>query len=379
MLRPVGEPLGPIHEDIHPEDVLPAGFRAVFVQSGTAALALALLTLKGQADASRRRVVLPAYGCPDLVAATLYAGLEPYLVDTAADSPFYDQEALAHELDEQVLAVVCVHFLGFREQVAEVAAIAGAAGVMVIEDSAQAIPALDGDGLADLVTMSFGRGKPAGALGGGCLLVRGSWPGRLDGGHIGTADRLRVPLSLRRIAFNFALSPPVYGPLSRSGAFGIGETRYRPLASIRWLDRGRTQAALNQVQHARSFGSSNAVRVKTFLRAVSKASGIVPAAWIEKDIGSGMSTRLPLVAPSNRLRDHIQARLQRLGLGSSVMYGRWLPEVAEVPDLSRPATKKAKRFAERLLTLPVHSGVHQQHFDRIISTVTSILTNTEHR
>ena len=376
-LRPVGEPLGPIRTDLRPEDVLPAGFRAVFVQSGTAALALALLTVKNQAPSSRSRVILPAYGCPDLVAATLYAGLEPYLVDTAPDSPFYDQEALAQELDERVLAVVCVHFLGFREQVAEVAAIAGPEGVTVIEDSAQAIPPRDAAGLADLVTMSFGRGKPAGALGGGCLLVRGGWATHVDLSHIGPASRLRIPAPLKRILFNLAINPPVYGPLSRSGAFGIGETRYRPLEDICAAEQIDVQAALSQIQLARSYAPRNLGRVEWFLRAIADVSGIAPPTWIDKDLGRGMITRLPLIAPSLYLRDLLHGRLHALGLGASVMYGRWLPEVAGVPTLPPPATGRAKNLAERLLTLPVHSAVSQNHFDWIIRTVTRGLTQTE--
>lgn len=378
-LRPVGEQLGPIRADIRPDGVLPAGFQAFFVQSGTAALALALLTTKAHALPSRTRVILPAYGCPDLVAATVYAGLEPHLVDTAQDSPFYDHEELARELDDRVLAVVCAHFLGFREQVAEVAAIANSAGITVIEDSAQAIPPLDGSGLADLVTMSFGRGKPAGALGGGCLLARGVWADRVHHRHIGTAEKSRMPLHLKRILFNLAISPPVYGPLARSGAFGIGETRYRPLPAINALNHYSTQAALNQVQLARSFGTPNTARIESFLRAISQASNMAPAPWIEKGIGCGLITRLPLVAPTKRLRDHLHERLQALGLGSSVMYGQWLPEVAGVPTLAMPATDRAKSLAERLLTLPVHSGVGQHHFDRIISTVTPMSTGTEIR
>lgn len=377
-LRPVGEPLGPIRADIRPEDLLPSGFQAVFVQSGTAALALALLTVKSQAPASRSRVILPAYGCPDLVAATLYAGLEPYLVDTAPDSPFYDQAALERELDERVLAVVCAHFLGFREQIADVAAIASSAGASVIEDSAQALPPQDGSGLADLVVMSFGRGKPAGALGGGCLMMRGQWAERLDRRHIGTAAKPGIPPNLKRLIFNLAITPSVYGPLTRTGMFGIGETRYRALAAIRALDPERTRIGLNQFQSALSIGPSNSARAESLVRSISTATGIMPAQWIEEGIGCGAVTRLPVIAPTPRSRDRIHEQLLALGLGSSIMYGRRLPEVEGVPALLPPKTQEAKRLAEHLLTLPVHYGVNQQQIDRIISTVTSILTDTSH-
>ena len=370
MLRPVGEPLAPIREDIHPEDVLPAGFRADFVQSGTAALALALLTVKGQADASRRRVVLPAYGCPDLVAATLYAGLEPYLVDTAADSPFYDQEALSHELDDRVLAVVCVHFLGFREQVAEVTSLASRAGAVVIEDSAQALPPLDGAGLADLVVMSFGRGKPAGALGGGCLLLRGARADALPVRHIGThCTKRRLPLRLRRLGYNFAITPELYGPLSRLAFLGIGETKYRPLDAIQPLNASDTPAALSQIHRVISEAIRTETRAKSLLRALPHDARLAPAPWVHTGIGSGIITRLPLIAPTHSLRDRLHERLLGSGLGSSVMYGRWLPEITGIPPLRLPSSAKAKDFAKRILTLPVHSGLLQPDVARVVKTV----------
>ena len=376
-LRPVGEPLGPIRADIRPEDLLPSGFQAVFVQSGTAALALALLTVKSQAPASRSRVILPAYGCPDLVAATLYAGLEPYLVDTAPDSPFYDQAALARELDERVLAVVCAHFLGFREQIADVAAIASRAGAVVVEDSAQALPPLDGDGLADLVVMSFGRGKPAGALGGGTLLLRGAWIDALVIEHIGAPNAGPVlPLPFRRLVYNLVITPHVYGPLSRIEALGIGETRYTPLATIRALDEDSIKSALSQMHCAVSGAMHNATRAKSLLRALAESAHIVPVPWIERGIGSGLITRLPLLAPTKSLRNQLHDRLRDSGLGSSAMYGRWLPEISQIPPLSLPWSNTAKDFAERLLTLPVHSGLLQTDMAKVIRTVRLCLADT---
>ena len=114
-------------------------------------------------------MVLPAYGCPDLVAATLQAGGVPLLVDTLVGSPFIDPARLA-QVDAPVAAVVGVHFLGMAQDLAALGVAAENLGAVLIEDSAQSLPAVrDSLPAAELAIYSFGRGKPAGALGGGAL------------------------------------------------------------------------------------------------------------------------------------------------------------------------------------------------------------------
>ena len=364
-LRPVGEPLAPIRRDIRPADLLPAGFQGVFVQSGTAALALALLTIKAGAPASRRRVVLPAYGCPDLVAATVYAGLEPYLVDTAPDSPFYDQEALAREIDDQVLAVVCVHFLGLREQTAEVAAIASEVGAAIIEDSAQAIPPCHGAGLADLVVVSFGRGKPLGALGGGLLLVREGSRFTIDSALVDVQGGEPLSIGLRRAAYNLAIRPAPYRLLAGLRFLKIGLTEYQALSGIELLSQARTCAALSQWA------------VASQLANVWQTNAQAIAAEIYRDLAAGgwrfvqpatvdfpAVVRLPILAPDRPARDKAHRAFQSAGHGSSMMYGRALPELGCPEGLKFASIPNALRFADLVLTLPVHSGVQRERLAR---------------
>lgn len=73
MLRPVGEPV-PLRllEDPEPLPV-PRGFVPLFLGSGTAALALGLKAAASGHTRGRPAVVLPGYGCPDLVSAAVHS------------------------------------------------------------------------------------------------------------------------------------------------------------------------------------------------------------------------------------------------------------------------------------------------------------------
>lgn len=361
VLRPVGEPLCQVAQ---PADPWPAGFRAHFVQSGTAALALSLLLLRGRA-AERRRVLLPAYGCPDLVAAVVYAGLEAELIDLLPGEPFMSPEHLARRLDGTVLAVLGVHFLGLPERIATLHELAQRQAAVVIEDSAQRIlPAEDPTSPADLVVVSFGRGKPAGALGGGALLVRESAydPAEIEV-LIGPPRVPAMPPALQRAAYNFLIRPAAYGVVARIPGLGLGETRYRPLTAIRALDPARQAFAASQLVEQRTRGHSPVQGAMAEMLA--RFSGITVLPGCSSPVPVPRLLRYPLLCTSKALRDDLHRALTTAGLGSSVMYGQTLADLPGVPPCRQSELHHARDFADRLLTLPVHSGVRPQDLSRI--------------
>lgn len=356
LLRPVGEPLCRVAEQAVP---WPAGYHAFFVQSGTAALALSLLLLRGRA-AERRRVLLPAYGCPDLVAAVVYAGLEPELIDLLPGEPFMSVDHLARRLDETVLAILGVHFLGLPERIAALRELAGRQGAVVIEDSAQRIPpAEDPASMADLVVVSFGRGKPAGALGGGALLVRES---AYDAAEIevliGPPLAPAMPPALQRAAYNFLIRPRLYGVVARIPGLGLGETHYRPLTAIRTLDPARRAFASSQLADQAARGPSPLQGAMAEMLA--RCSGITLLPCCSSSGPVPRLLRYPLLCASKALRDDLHRALTAAGLGSSVMYGQTLADLPGMPPCRSSELHQARGFADRLLTLPVHSGVRPQ-------------------
>ena len=55
--------------------------RATFYHSGTAALAAAIIAAKTARAIHDAEVILPAYACPDLLSAAIFARVRPVLVD----------------------------------------------------------------------------------------------------------------------------------------------------------------------------------------------------------------------------------------------------------------------------------------------------------
>ena len=85
--------------------------------SGTAALATAIRDALLRHGSASPEVIFPAYGCPQLVSACLYAGARPRFVDTAAGQWGYDLQALRGALTPDTVAVIAADLLGDRKSV----------------------------------------------------------------------------------------------------------------------------------------------------------------------------------------------------------------------------------------------------------------------
>jgi dTDP-4-amino-4,6-dideoxygalactose transaminase len=361
VLPPVGEPilLGP--EEDPPEF---PGFHPVWTQSGTAALALAVqLAAERRPDITAPEVLIPGYGCPDLVAAVHYAGARPVLVDIGVDDPAFDPEALEHAWTSSTVAVVAVNFLGIRERVDGLARVAASRDAWLIEDSAQWYPELPpGDSgplsPADAMVLSFGRGKPVSLLGGGCLLLRKrhsrpQYP-------LGSApSSTAAQLALRLTAYNWLLRPASYGWIARLPGLGIGETRYQPLADIGGMDEVRLGLLGANVRAHLGRDRWREEAISTLLAASADQIVDLPQRMTGR---VGRLLRYPLLCRQPELRSVLLQRLTHLGLGATAMYGEALANVPGVADVlrGRLSLPGAEAFASRLLTLPVHSRVGER-------------------
>lgn len=89
----------------------------------------------------RSVVLLPSFICANVYASVLAVGLDVrfYAVDASCG---VDANALAMMLDESVLAVLWVHFFGFRKSPEPIQNHAEARGVAIIEDFAHMVPTL---------------------------------------------------------------------------------------------------------------------------------------------------------------------------------------------------------------------------------------------
>ena len=314
--------------------------------SGTSALILAMRLTAGVGGT----VALPAYGCIDLTAAAVFAGVRVrlYDIDPATLSP--DLESVARTLSRGVDGIVVVHFYGYPADVPGVARLAAEAGVSVIEDAAQgAGGTLDHKrlgGLAALSILSFGRGKGVtGGRGGALILRETALAQRAAALRLGSPSR-----GLRDAAVAGAQwllgRPSLYALPASLPMLRLGEMVYRPAHEPAAL----SNAAAALVRDALAYDDAEA-RIRrrnadTMMAGV-KETGIEPV----RVIAGGQSGFLR--AAVRNFRDcAIEPRL-----GMAPGYPQTLMEQAElrpqlcVDEREHPGARELRRT---LVTLPTH-------------------------
>lgn len=351
------------------------GWAVDYYASGTAALAAALLAArryKASVPARKAEVILPAYACPDLLAAAHYAGLQPVLVDLAPERPWMDLERLAAAIGHHTVAVIAVDLFGVKERLAAIRALTEAADIVLVEDSAQAFPGRQAaeEGRywqGDLVVLSFGRGKPVSLLGGGAVLSRvdGLAPEPILGGEAAGVNR---PASLADIlkarVYNRLVSPRLYWLPDSLPFLHLGETRYHALRGIEAMDAWRRGLLEANIEAYFALDTHAARLVQRLRSLLAETPGVIDLPAV---CGLPLSHRLlryPLLAPETR-RDVWYGRLQRAGLGASTLYPASLPHIPGVPPLPQGHYPQADAFARRILTLPLHAGVRLENIARM--------------
>ena len=334
--------------------------------SGTQALAMALLDAKTRASVAMPEVILPAYGCPDLVAAGVYAGVRPRLVDTAPGQWGYDLGALPAALSASTVAIVAVNLLGTGDQAPELCKIAATHGVALIQDSAQHLPQdFAAPWLGEYVVLSFGRGKPLNLLRGGALLHAPARTAAFASVKVRSMTGLKQSPAVRRLeslAFNIATDARVYGWSRKLMGGSVGRTQYKLLEALEEGSphfRAYVESALAGYRHDAGYDAG-------IWSAACKGwaeDGIEPLVCASSHATAGMlKLRLAMLARDRRTRDQIVAALDSRGLGATGMYGESMEKLAGVPVevASQGPFPNADDLAGRLFTLPTHSGVTGQ-------------------
>lgn len=344
--------------------LFPGGNVAVF-GSGTQSLSVALSSAVARRAPNEREVIIPAYGCPDLVSACVQAGVEPRLVDIAATGWGYDLDALQRAAATKVAAVVAVNLLGVGDDRVALHSVLRDRDIRIVHDSAQSLPHQSETWCGDII-LSFGRGKPLNLLYGGALISFS----RHESPTATGISRGLLDSRASALAFNILTHPRVYNWASRAPMFRVGETRYKTPAGIEVLSEtflARLGAALRE--HA----ANNAPN--PWLEVVNEwaTAGVVALSDCAALAGRRL-LRMPLLARDREHRDRLVARLNVHGLGASPMYGVSLPCVDGLP---RSAAEQgpfpnAERLAARFFTLPTHADVSVKHVAAADSCVRSL-------
>ena len=335
--------------------------RITLYTSGTAALSQAIHRCAAQRPVRNPEVIIPAYGCPDLVAACVHACVYPRLVDVGPCHWSYDLGALKSALSPNTVAVIAVNLLGLGDSAADLNHICKDRHLPLIQDSAQYLPREEIEWAGEYVILSFGRGKPLNLLHGGALIGP---PGEnvsvpTSPGHSPLTDRV-LGSRTAGLAFNILTRPHAYGIVSALPGTGLGDVTYHPLAEAGPL----SERAWRQVGVAfEQYRKNPSYRRDIWAAAIEE--------WTHFAI-TGLDTpasplpaeplRLALLAPDRSARDSLVERLSRSGLGASRLYGVALPAIANIPDeVKRQGPfPSASTLAERLFTLPTHELVTAQ-------------------
>jgi dTDP-4-amino-4,6-dideoxygalactose transaminase len=340
-----------------------------FYASGTAALAAALAVALRRHAVADPEVILPAYGCPDLVSAVVFAGARPVLVDLVPGRPWLDLDQLVSRIGDRTAAVVAVSLLGIPERMDAMRRIARETGVLLVEDSAQSFP-VHGESVfwsGDLVVLSFGRGKPVGMLGGGAVLYRDPDVGEMLARSPDPAPRDRW-FRLKAATYNLLISPRLYWLPQAMPFLGLGETRYRPLTGIGPMEAERYRRLglnIHEYQQADSVLQSRITALVHSLVQSGRNLTDLPAAC--RLPASRRLLRYPLLMSAQAGRDRCLRRLRDAGLGPSPMYPAALPNIRGLEEVlgGECDFPIAEDFAGRLLTLPVHEGVRPADIEKI--------------
>jgi dTDP-4-amino-4,6-dideoxygalactose transaminase len=348
------------------------------------ALAAALLAARKNARESfgiaAPEVLLPAYGCPDLVSAVLYAGLRPILVDLAADTPWMDLHSLQSKLTPNTVAVIATHFLGIPERLAAIREALGDSNALIVEDSAQLFPGTPSDDVwqGDLVTLSFGRGKPVGLLGGGAVLCRNAalikhLPLANKPSLAGGTKRPGLLYSLKVRLYNTLLSPKLYGVLQSVPFLNLGETVYTPLKQISPFDERRISILAANIEAYQERARTPQQWLAEMLADMG-GEGLADLTKSKPNPSNLALLRYPVLLKDQQLRDKLLRELSQKGLGCSRMYPKPLPNIHGLENRLREQGEfpQASLFSQRLLTLPCHSGVQSADVKRIRQVILEV-------
>jgi dTDP-4-amino-4,6-dideoxygalactose transaminase len=379
-LPPAGSPITPAEcaralGTRDPAQALIAGLRAILglesvalYASGREALRVAFTHLASQSG--RAEVAVPAYTCFSVAAAAVAAGLRVRLVDVTPAGQI-DLESLARTPLEDVSALLVSSLFGVPEPIGAIRERSRAAGCAVIDDAAQSLGAQSPEGRAgargQVGVLSFGRGKPLSALGGGALVWNDPDPS-IPAPPPAAARRLAGVA--RALAYDLALHPVLFLWLASVPSLGIGETRFEPDFTRGGIDGASLALAAALVPGLERACRERAERAERIGALLRDETGFVPL--LAGEGAEGCYPRLGVLAPSAYAREAALEALTPLGAARS--YPVPLDQVAALRAhlIGESALPGAREFSARVFTLPTHKGLRASDLQLIARSLAAL-------
>ncbi len=336
----------------------------------------------------RDEVILSPLTCKVVPLAILASGLRPVYADIGEGSLNLDPGSVADALGQRTRAILFQHTYGSGRGLAEVAAVAEAAGIMLIEDRAQCMPRADdwrcsSKGVVGFYSNNLLKPLPAGA--GGMAVTDDP---DLASALRATRDRLeikpgagrRIRARLARWVHDHVLTPERYWPLYRMHR---AVSRIRARASLDEEIAHEIEAASVRLTPAQARWGSEA------LESVSEAAEhrklCVHEYTNQLDARFAISEIAPLYyypIRSNRKQELLRrARRDHVEI---VAWPRMTPiyPVDEPDDLGRygyqpGSCPRAESTARELVGLPTHRRIDSRERQRTIALIHDFLQVAE--
>jgi dTDP-4-amino-4,6-dideoxygalactose transaminase len=283
-------------------------------------------------------------------------------------------DRVAEAIDDSAVAIVAPHFLGIPQPLSDLLDICKRNDVTLVEDSAQLGPTSPAFApKADLVILSFGRGKPI-PVGGGVLISRSNMREALAAETLGIfASRVSSwGWQVRRMLQNAAMSPLGYRMVRSLPFLGVGETRFRPLIRVRLLEGEGVALAEGII----ALWKQDVTPAQRYLCELSDSAELLNLPSKMQLDGRAPLLRYPLLLDCQSTRDRLLEMLGRHGIGATNLYGQSLPAILRARSevsFVKASWPHADDFARRLITIPVHSGVHEADLEIIRGCIATCL------
>jgi dTDP-4-amino-4,6-dideoxygalactose transaminase len=315
---------------------------AVGVASGTDAIELALRALGvGAGDA----VVTPALSFVAAAEAIAATGARPVFCDVEPESMNASARTVGEALERarrrgwRVRAIVPVHLFGVCAPMRELVALARREGIVLLEDAAQAIGALDD------------AGRPAAGVGdAGCLSFfpsknLGAWG---DGGAVVTS-REDVASRVRRLRAHGATAPYTHGERGRNSR----------------LDALQAAVLLVKSRHLAAWQASRARLASRYLAELAPLPLVLPRA----PEAPGVHAWHAFVVRTPR-RDALADRLRDHGVETRVYYPVPLHRQPCFASLDEPPFAAAEEACATALALPIFPTMTEAQQATVLEQVT---------
>ena len=380
QLSPAGNPISLASEALSEQQIsnLFTPMNVNLYGSGAMALAAAIGSIVKNSNVQQPEILLPAYGCPELISAILFAGAKPRLVDLAPQRPWLDLHDLKRKLAANTVAIIAVNLFGISERYEQLRNLIADTQIKIIEDSAQSFPTQLNKHAwhGDLVILSFGRGKPVSLLGGGAVLTQNpTYQAALPAPNVtaGNSSLLEtVSYQIKVALYNILLSPYFYWLPNAMPFLKLGDVAYHPMHELTNFPPSHLRLLRSNIdRYSHRYGDVQ--RKLASMLAQMKSHRIVDVAAV-CDSGQSALVRYPLLAGDNTMREKLVRLLDGDGLGVSRMYQRPLNELPALDAMlsGQGPFPNAKHFADTLFTLPTHQYLTSCHVARVRDILTSI-------